>query len=64
VRRAGAFTQSELTAAFKAGRAAGVRVVYEVRPDGTKRLETFPLGANEDPSPANDIDDAIDRGKW
>ncbi len=63
MRRAGAFTQSELTAAFKAAAAAGVRVAYEVRPDGTKRLETFPLtpgGA----TPANDIDAAIEGGRW
>lgn len=63
MRRTAAFTQSELTAAFKAGAAAGVRVAIEVRPDGTKRLETFPmLPVGE--AAANDIDAAIERGAW
>jgi hypothetical protein len=62
MRRAGAFTQSELTAAFKAAAAAGMRVIYEVRPDGTKRLETFPLGSEG--APANSIGEAIDGGRW
>jgi hypothetical protein len=63
VRRAGAFTQRELTAAFKAGTAAGVRVAYEVRPDGTKRLETFPIVPGNTQL-GSDIDAAIEGGRW
>jgi len=63
VSRAGAFTQRELTAAFKAAKAAGVRVAYEVHPDGTKRVQTFPIAPAGAPA-ANDIDAAIEGGRW
>jgi hypothetical protein len=62
MRRPNAFTHAELAAAFKAGQAAGVRVVLEVKPDGTRRVETFPLLAGE--AAANDIDTAIEGGSW
>ncbi|TPE58543.1 hypothetical protein FJQ54_15880 [Sandaracinobacter neustonicus] len=62
-KRVNAFTQSELTAAFKAGTSAGVRVVLNFSPDGRKRVETFPLTSGESISPS-DIDDAIEVGKW
>jgi hypothetical protein len=62
MRQRGAFTQNEISALFKAAAAAGVRVAYEVRPDGTKRIETLPLAMGEAAAGA-DIDAAIDAAR-
>ena len=63
MRRTSAFTQAEMTAAFKAARNTGVRVALEVRPDGTRRIETFPMSLGEMPA-ITDINDAIEKANW
>ena len=63
MKRQSAFTNAEIQSAFKAARTNGMRVAFEVLPDGTRRIEGLPLQPG-DARDAEDINDAVIRGTW
>lgn len=63
MRRAHQFTQRELQAGMKAAKAAGMRAVFELMPNGHKRVWTEPLTAHAEPT-SSEITAAIRQATW
>jgi len=62
-RPAVAFTQAEMAAATKVGLAANMRPAFELRPDGTRRIELLPM-LGGDSADGGGIGAAIEAARW
>jgi len=62
-RRAVAFTQAEMAAATKASLAANMRPAFELRADGTRRIEFLPM-LGGDSADGGGIGAAIEAARW